>query len=332
MSKKKHSFSNDERRSIIESFENSNTVHDIARVMRVNKSSVRTIIRRFSNSGNSTNSRPKLLSPDEEKAVVGWVDEQPELTLKQLKTKINAMFHKDVSLSTIDRMLKKFCYSIKNMTLVPARRNSEDIIELRFQYAQDFAKVMESIDHENKIFFMDEVGYQVSMRTKRGRSVVGTVPYLTVPALRTRNISVCAIMSKSALFHKKLQARAFNSETFGVFINEVFDYCAGNQLTNCVFICDNVRFHKTNDILNLFLAKGHKLMFLPPYSPFLNPIENAFSKWKNYVKRANSQNEDELKEAIHNGFLCVSEKDCNAYYRHMFTFVIKACLRQEIND
>ena len=66
-------------------------------------------------------------------------------------------------------------------------------------------------------------------------------------------------------------------------------------------------------ILNLFLAK--ELMFLPPYSPFLNTIENAFSKWKNYMKRANSQNEDELKEAIHNGFLCVSEKDCNAYYR-----------------
>lgn len=42
-------------------------------------------------------------------------------------------------------------------------------------------------------------------------------------------------------------------------------------------------------------------LFLPAYSPFLNPIENMFSKWKNITRRATPQNENELLSAISNG-------------------------------
>ena len=79
-------------------------------------------------------------------------------------------------------------------------------------------KIIESIDHTNNI----NLDFQLSMRTK------------------------------GALFHKKIQTGAFNSKTIGMFINDAFDNCTEKRLSNC----DNVRFHKTNDISNLFLAKG----------------------------------------------------------------------------
>ena len=99
MSKPKKIFSNDERQTIIDSFENNNTPDDIARVIGVSKRSVQTTIRRFQKngqiiSGNSNNSRLKLLNQVEEERIIVCIDEHPELTLRELKNKI--IFDKDV--------------------------------------------------------------------------------------------------------------------------------------------------------------------------------------------------------------------------------------------
>ena len=53
-----------------------------------------------------------------------------------------------------------------------------------------------------------------------------------------------------------------------------------------------------------------KPLYLPPYSPFLNSIENLFSQWKNHVKRAKPNNQEELMEAISNGASYVTAEDC----------------------
>ena len=57
---------------------------------------------------------------------------------------------------------------------------------------------------------------------------------------------------------------------------------------------DNVPFHKSNVVKDQFIEKGHQIKYMQPYSPKLNPIENAFAKWKNYVKRENCLSEDAL--------------------------------------
>ena len=47
---------------------------------------------------------------------------------------------------------------------------------------------------------------------------------------------------------------------------------------------DNVAFHKNKEVKAIAEAKRHIIIFLPPYSPFLNPIENMFSKWKQVIR------------------------------------------------
>ena len=49
-------------------------------------------------------------------------------------------------------------------------------------------------------------------------------------------------------------------------------------IDNCYFIMENVRFHKIKIVQDLILDYGHIILYLNPYSPFLNPIENVFSK------------------------------------------------------
>jgi hypothetical protein len=53
--------------------------------------------------------------------------------------------------------------------------------------------------------------------------------------------------------------------------------------------------------------------YLPPYSPFFNPIENMFSQWKNYVKREEPKNNAELLTAMHRGCELITPENCSNY-------------------
>ena len=94
---------------------------------------------------------------------------------------------------------------------------------------------------------------------------------------------------------------------------------------------DNVRFHHSQGIRESIEAAEHRLVYLPPYSPFLNPIEEVFSKWKGRVKALNCRNEDDLYAKIHSSSTCITQENCEAYYRHMMSFIVKCLQGIEIN-
>jgi transposase len=73
-------------------------------------------------------------------------------------------------------------------------------------------------------------------------------------------------------------------------------------------------------------------MFLPPYSPFLNPIENMFSKWKESVRRSRPTNETELMQLIESGATMITESDCESYFRHMLGFLGRCINGEEVID
>ena len=72
------------------------------------------------------------------------------------------------------------------------------------------------------------------------------------------------------------------------------------------------------------------MVYLPPYSPFMNPIENCFSKWKNHVVRGSAKNEDALKSLIEGGFNCINASDCSGFYRKMLRYINLAMSRNII--
>ena len=89
-------------------------------------------------------------------------------------------------------------------------------------------------------------------------------------------------------------------EHFSTFINQLtFDLQDINlNPEKLVLIMDNVKFHKTAAIKDLILQRGFHLEYLLQYSPFLNPIENIFTKLKEFTKRHFCNNETEIIAAI----------------------------------
>ncbi|KII61896.1 hypothetical protein RF11_01678 [Thelohanellus kitauei] len=90
---------------------------------------------------------------------------------------------------------------------------------------------------------------------------------------------------------------------------------------------DNFRFHKVSAILDCFNRKGHEVLYLPPYSSFLNPIEEVFSKYKCCVKRRRPENETKLFKYMTEGLNTITPEDCDGYYRH-----IKSYVRRSLNN
>ncbi|KAI5151529.1 hypothetical protein ENBRE01_2199 [Enteropsectra breve] len=104
-----------------------------------------------------------------------------------------------------------------------------------------------------------------------------------------------AKFSKCDAKNSKLKA-TFSQCGENPYIMNFIEYLSGLGINDCVLIMDNVAFHKVEEIRNFIAEKQFKLMYLSPYSSFLNPIENLFSKWKQEIRSRNKTKEETLKK------------------------------------
>ena len=81
-------------------------------------------------------------------------------------------------------------------------------------------------------------------------------------------------------------------------------------------VMDNLSAHKGKKVCQLVEARGCQLLFLPPYSPDLNPIEEAFSKVKASLRRARARSRETLVGAIGRAISTVTARDARAFFEH----------------
>ena len=84
--------------------------------------------------------------------------------------------------------------------------------------------------------------------------------------------------------------------------------------TGDVVILDNLPAHKGPPIRQAIESTGAKLLFLPPYSPDFNPIENAFSKLKALLRKAAARTVEELWRAIRNAIDAITPAECANFF------------------
>jgi transposase len=83
-----------------------------------------------------------------------------------------------------------------------------------------------------------------------------------------------------------------------------------------VVVLDNLSVHKGAAIRRLIAARGCRLLFLPPYSPDFAPIEHAFGKLKEHLRRAGARTRDALDAAIATALAAITAQDAVGWFRH----------------
>ncbi len=83
-----------------------------------------------------------------------------------------------------------------------------------------------------------------------------------------------------------------------------------------IVILDNYSVHTSAEVCDLIAARECTLLFLPTYSPDLNPIENAFSKLKALLRQTPAATQDALSHAVKHACNAISLQDTRAFFNH----------------
>ncbi|XP_016341056.1 uncharacterized protein LOC107693786 [Sinocyclocheilus anshuiensis] len=238
--------------------------------------------------------RGQMFTGVQEAAIVNLVLENNEIRLREIQSHIiqdNTLFNniQRVSLSTLARILKRNQIRMKQLYKVPFERNSQRNKEFRRAYVDGVLEMdAHAIPHE--FIFIDEAGFNLAKTRRRGRNVIGHRAIIDVPGQRGGNITMCAaISSMHGVLHRHANLGPYNTAHILTFLDRLQNILippermndADHQRNRYVVVWDNVSFHRAAPVQNWFADHPTFLVqYLPPYSPFLNPIEEFFSAWR----------------------------------------------------
>lgn len=113
------------------------------------------------------------------------------------------------------------------------------------------------------------------------------------------------------------------------FMDSVMDILDKHNKKGMFIVLDNCRIHHSAFVVEAINKRGYKPLFMPPYSPFLNPIEECWSKIKQHIKRNPLDETDTLTPRITEAISKVTIDDCKGWVRHAETFWDR-CLDKEL--
>lgn len=216
------------------------------------------------------------LDEDDQQFIKDWIDEEPAITLQEMSDKFYAMYNVRISKSTLYREIKRFHYSLKRLKVVAKASVTQNLWNDTNIYSNWF--LGQFLDHKSLIF-LDEVGFCVTLRTVRGRSEIGTTPQIVAPAIRSRNISVIAAISNEGVIYYEILDGPGNTVRFLPFLDHLAHMRDQQHLDpESLIVMDNVPFHRHGHVQEMLLNRDFLRRYLPPYSPFFNPIEYMFSQ------------------------------------------------------
>lgn len=205
------------------------------------------------------------------------------------------------------RGITKIKLAAQKKSLHAGERETERVQERRVEYSQEITDFDIS-----KLKFLDEAGSNLAMTRAYGRAEKGERVIDSVPQNYGSNTTILATLSLSGITAPMTINGAVDGEVFKVYVERIL---CPTLSTGDVVIMDNLPAHKVKGIRELIEAGGAFLIYLPPYSPDLNPIEKCWSKIKTYLKRAKARTGAELEKALAEALLLVSAIDAEGWFR-----------------
>jgi transposase len=173
--------------------------------------------------------------------------------------------------------------------------------------------VISSIEPD-RFVFVDECSSNTSLAPLYGWSRKGERAHQKAPRNWGKNITLLSSISKERGMGASLVVEGSTNGT--VFQTYLEDVLLPTLKRGQVMVMDNLSAHKGERVRELIEAKGCELIYLPPYSPDFNPIEQAFSKLKSYLRDACARSQQALMEVIGEALSTISTSDALGFFEH----------------
>ncbi|MDQ3999935.1 MAG: IS630 family transposase [Actinomycetota bacterium] len=172
--------------------------------------------------------------------------------------------------------------------------------------------VAEEVEAE-RLVFVDEMGTNTSLSPLYAWAPKGERACWSVPRNRGPNTTLLSSMSLAGMGPSLAVEGSTTQEVFEAYVEKVL---SPTLEAGRVVVMDNLTAHKGAKVRELIEQRGCELIYLPPYSPDLNPIEEAFSKIKGLMRKAGARIREALVEVMGVAISAVSARDARGYFEH----------------
>lgn len=162
-----------------------------------------------------------------------------------------------------------------------------------------------------RLVFVDESSTNIAMVPRYARAPKGERAHGKAPRNWGKNVTLISSITLEGMGPSMSIQGSSDTESFSLYMKEVL---APGLVSGQIVLMDNLSVHKAGWVRDLIEDKGCQLWLLPTYSPDLNPIEEAFSKVKNLIRRTKARTLQALFAATSEALEEVSEEDARAFF------------------
>lgn len=229
------------------------------------------------------------------------VKETPDATLEALKRHLGVG-----GIMIVWRGLRKLGITRKKKTRHAAEQDQPEVRKKR----RSFRRKIKTIEPK-RLVFVDETGVTTAMTPAYGRAPRGERVVASAPA-SWKSVTVIAAMGLNGVRAPWAFSGATNAATFQSFVEQVL---VPALRPGDVVVFDNLSAHLKPEVSAAIERAGARVLPLPPYSPDFNPIEEMFSKFKEFLRRIGARAKDHLYEAIGDGLKQITTQDILGWFR-----------------
>jgi transposase len=243
-----------------------------------------------------------VLDPDGLERLRHLVAEHPDATLRELQEHLGI----GGTIMIVWSALRKLGITRKKKTKHADERDRPDVQKKR----RTFRKEIKPIEPE-RLVFVDETGVTTAMTPTYGRSPRGERVIASAPA-SWESVTVIAAVGLDGVRAPPAVPGASDAATFLAYVEEVL---VPSLRPGDVVVFDNLASHFTPGVAGAIERAGATVLPLPPYSPDFNPIEEMFSKLKEFLRHAAARTRDSLYDALGEALKLVSAEDILGWFR-----------------
>ena len=304
----------------------------ISSLMNLSERTVRRYETQFYQTGDilpkeHRNGPERLLDDFGQIILVRILAENPTIYLYEIQEELESVFGVSVSVSTICKTLKWIGFTRKKIHHIAIQQS--ELLRAEFM-------AMISVYNPEMIVWVDESGCdRRNSARKYGYSLRGLPASDHGIVCRGKRYSAIPVLSLEGIHDVYLAEGSVNGEEFEHFVKECLlpVLMPFNGINSCsVVVMDNASIHHVHQVTDLIENQAQaKLIFLPPYSPDLNPAEEVFSKVKYIMKQNDAlfQISSTPRVLLLEAFSTITPDDCKGYIHNSGYIILVKCLNQK---
>lgn len=294
------------------------TFRETAEIFQVSPNTVYLLKCLFNETGSLTPKaypleHPHLITPEGEMYLTLLLIEHNDLTLAELCDHYEQAYGVRVSIGTMYNTLERLKITRKKKTFSDPKKNTD----ANKTDKENYHAQLEATEPGQR-FYLDETGSCLNMSPLYGRAKEGKRAYDQKPTYPSTTVSSVAILSKKGIVSRYTYTGSLNAKLFILYLDTFVLPVIENGQT---LIMDRHPVHRAKNVQEFLNNNRIKFLYLPAYSPELNPIEEAFSKIKQYIKKQKARTKDALLGVLKKAFKIITNSDANGYFNHSAEFL-----------